>query len=86
MLEDSYPDDLKTLIQAYDCQLCSVKMNSATSARMHYESKNHDKKINSWLLEWSKKTGEPVPKRQRAIKEGPVGPNAVSGGIIALFV
>lgn len=53
---------------------------------MHYESKNHDKKINSWLLEWSKKTGEPVPKRQRAIKEGPVGPNAVSCGIIALLV
>lgn len=49
---------------------------------MHYESKNHDKKINSWLLEWSKKTGEPVPKRQRAIKEGPVGPNAVSCKIV----
>lgn len=52
---------------------------------MHYESKNHDKKINSWLLEWSKKTGEPVPKRQRAIKEGPVGPNAVSCKNCLLF-
>lgn len=50
-------------------------MNSPISAKTHYESKQHDKKVNAWLQDWSKETGEPIPKREKP-KEGPVGPNA----------
>lgn len=36
---------------------------------MHYDSKNHDKKITTWLTEWSNRTGEPMPKRQKVIEK-----------------
>lgn len=58
------PEDLIKLFKPLFCDLCSTKLNSPSSARLHYESKNHEKKINAWLSEWSIKTGEPVPKRQ----------------------
>ncbi|XP_055693910.1 zinc finger matrin-type protein 3-like [Lutzomyia longipalpis] len=76
MLEEDLPAELKSLMRPLCCDLCNVKLNSVLTANMHYESKNHDKKINNWLLEWSKKTGQPPPKRQKTIKDGPVGPNA----------
>ncbi|XP_059622479.1 zinc finger matrin-type protein 3-like [Phlebotomus argentipes] len=76
MLGEDFPAELKALMKPLCCDLCSVKLNSVSTANMHYESKNHEKKINNWLLEWSKKTGQPVRQRQKANKEGPVGPNA----------
>ncbi|XP_055708818.1 zinc finger matrin-type protein 3-like [Phlebotomus papatasi] len=76
MLAEDLPEELKSLMSPLNCNLCNVKINSVLTANMHYESKNHEKKINNWLQDWSKKTGQPVPKRQKANKEGPVGPNA----------
>lgn len=73
---DGLPSDLLKLIQPLCCELCSAKLNSPTSAKMHYESRNHDKKINAWLLQWSTTTGEPMPKRSIP-KNGPTGPNAL---------
>lgn len=61
--DDALPAELTKLMLPLACDLCTIKMNSNMSAKMHYDSKNHDKKVNAWLLEWSKKTGEPLPKR-----------------------
>lgn len=56
-------------------------MNSPVSARSHYESKHHEKKVNQWLSDWAQRTGQPMPKRQKKAPtsltvEGPKGPNA----------
>lgn len=61
---EGLPDELIKLFKPLCCDLCSIKLNSPASARLHYDSKNHEKKINSWLAEWSLRTGEPPPKRQ----------------------
>lgn len=59
---DTYPSQLKKLLRPLECHLCKVKSNSPKSSTMHYESKTHLKKLNFWLEDWSKKTGEPMPK------------------------
>lgn len=59
---DTYPSQLKKLLKPLECHLCKVKSNSPKSSTMHYESKSHLKKLNFWLEDWSKKTGEPMPK------------------------
>lgn len=77
--DSDLPDELKKKFQALHCLLCDAKMNSPISAKMHYESKQHDKKVHNWLSEWAKQTGAPMPKRQRKVQnnvEGPKGPNA----------
>lgn len=61
------PEELRKLFNALHCTLCDAKMNSPISARMHYESKQHDKKVNQWLADWSQRTGEPLPKRQKLV-------------------
>ncbi|XP_031622680.1 zinc finger protein 346-like [Contarinia nasturtii] len=73
---EGLPEELIKLFKPLCCDLCSTKLNSPSTARLHYESKNHEKKINHWLLEWSERTGEPVPKRHASTK-GPTGPNAL---------
>lgn len=61
---EGLPEELIKLFKPLCCDLCSTKLNSPSSARLHYESKNHEKKINSWLATWSEQTGTPIPKRQ----------------------
>ncbi|CAH1961847.1 unnamed protein product [Acanthoscelides obtectus] len=39
-------------------------------AKMHYKSKNHEKKIRKFLIEYSQKTGEPLHKRARVTAAG----------------
>lgn len=75
--DQEFPDDLKSLLRPLHCQLCKVTLNSVISARTHYESKNHEKKINGWLQEWAQKTGAPSPKKFKIVRtDVNVGPNA----------
>lgn len=48
-LNTDFPDDLKKLFSALICELCNVKTNSVLSARAHYESKQHERKVGIWL-------------------------------------
>ncbi|XP_037040074.1 zinc finger matrin-type protein 3-like [Bradysia coprophila] len=73
--DESLPIELNKLMLPLHCELCSVTLNSPITAKIHYEAKPHDKKVNAWLLEWSSRTGLPIPKRQK-VAEGPSGPNA----------
>lgn len=62
---EGLPDELVKLFKPLCCDLCSAKLNSPSTARLHYESRNHEKKINHWLAGWSERNpGEPIPKRQ----------------------
>lgn len=74
--DEPLPAELTKLFLPMLCQLCKVQSNSAVSARMHYDSKVHSKRITQWLLEWTERTGESMPKRA-ALFEGPTGPNAL---------
>lgn len=62
---EGLPDELVKLFKPLCCDLCSTKLNSPITARHHYESKNHEKKTTAWLAEWSLRSGEPVPKRNK---------------------
>lgn len=62
---EGLPEELVKLFKPLCCDLCTAKLNSPSTARLHYESKNHEKKINHWLTGWSERNpGEPLPKRQ----------------------
>lgn len=60
---EGLPEELIKLFKPLCCDLCAAKLNSPSTARLHYESKNHEKKINNWLSTWAEQTGEPIPKR-----------------------
>lgn len=51
--DESYPDELNSLIHPLSCDLCNTKMNSRLLAKDHYESKAHDKHISAWLFKVS---------------------------------
>lgn len=61
--EPDLPLELKKLMQALCCELCNVKLNSPITAKIHYDSKVHEKKVRLWLEEWTKTTGNPIPER-----------------------
>lgn len=57
------PKELTQKFGPLTCELCSVSVNSTVQARMHYKGKQHEKKVHSFLMNWSKETGEPLPKQ-----------------------
>jgi len=60
---DDIPEELAELCPARRCRLCGIKtLNSDTHARSHYLGKQHSKKAQAWLDEWSGRTKMPVPK------------------------
>lgn len=65
---EGLPEELIKLFKPLCCDLCETKLNSPSTARLHYESKNHEKKINKWLSTWAEETGEPIPKRPSVCK------------------
>ncbi|GAB0100390.1 uncharacterized protein DMENIID0001_164230 [Sergentomyia squamirostris] len=78
MLQEEFPEELKALLKPLHCELCNAQLNSIVSSNIHYESKTHEKKLNHWLQDWSRKSGLPIPERRQKIlnTEGVVGPNA----------
>ncbi|XP_060533751.1 zinc finger matrin-type protein 3-like [Cylas formicarius] len=65
LVDNTLPKDLKLLFQPLFCKLCSTQFSSNNNAKMHYQSKNHEKKIKKWLIDYSEKSGEPLHKRAR---------------------
>ncbi|KRT85011.1 hypothetical protein AMK59_2635, partial [Oryctes borbonicus] len=61
--DSSLPAELLSLFQPLFCKLCMFQLSGNSMAKLHYKSKNHDKKIRSWLIEYSAKTGEPLHAR-----------------------
>ncbi|XP_036344622.1 zinc finger matrin-type protein 3-like [Rhagoletis pomonella] len=71
--DTSYPDELNKLIHPLHCSLCDVQMNSSKSAKDHYESKQHDRHITTWLNKNFVEKGQTAPIVKRFIKDGPTG-------------
>ncbi|KAG5891108.1 hypothetical protein JTB14_028496 [Gonioctena quinquepunctata] len=65
--DSSLPKDLTAMFQPLYCKLCSAQLSSNIMARLHYKSKNHEKKIRKFLVEYSEKTGEPLHKRAKTV-------------------
>ncbi|CAG9772778.1 unnamed protein product [Ceutorhynchus assimilis] len=63
LLDDSLPKELKAQFQPLFCKLCAIKLSSNQTAKTHYKSKNHEKKVRKWLVDWSATTGAPLPAR-----------------------
>ncbi|XP_049825211.1 zinc finger matrin-type protein 3 [Aethina tumida] len=61
----SLPSELTAMFQPLFCRLCSAHLSSNVMAKMHYKSKNHEKKIRKFLIDYSDKTGEPLHKRAK---------------------
>lgn len=62
------PTDLTKLFLPLYCELCGIHSNSPISARAHYNSVGHDKKINAWLLKREQEMGEPNTKKTKVQK------------------
>ncbi|XP_044763292.1 uncharacterized protein LOC123320155 isoform X2 [Coccinella septempunctata] len=61
--DNTLPKELREMFQPLFCKLCSLQMTSNVMAKMHYVSKNHEKKIRKYLVEHAEKTGEPLHPR-----------------------
>ncbi|XP_067005714.2 zinc finger protein 346 [Anabrus simplex] len=55
------PKELIKMFGPLKCDLCSVSVNSTVQAKMHYIGKQHEKKVNAYLTNWCKETGQPMP-------------------------
>ncbi|CAG9862146.1 unnamed protein product [Phyllotreta striolata] len=63
--DPSLPKELTVLFQPLFCKLCTVKLSSNIMAKMHYKSKNHEKKIRKFLVEYAARTDTPVHPRAK---------------------
>ena len=61
------------------CELCSVKMNSAQQAKMHYEGKVHEKHSKHFLSVWAQANKCPAPKLTKPVADETV--DSTTGGI-----
>ncbi|KAJ8917301.1 hypothetical protein NQ315_002319 [Exocentrus adspersus] len=59
------PKELTSMFQPLFCKLCTAQLSSNVMAKLHYKSKNHEKKIRRFLTEYAERTGEPVHKRAK---------------------
>lgn len=59
------PKELKMKFTPLKCNLCDAVMNSTLQAKMHYSGNVHEKKVSQFLLEWSQKTGNPIPEKEK---------------------
>ncbi|CAH0549614.1 unnamed protein product [Brassicogethes aeneus] len=59
------PKELTMLFQPLYCKLCLAQLSSNVMAKLHYKSKNHEKKIKKFLIEHAERTGEPLHKRAK---------------------
>lgn len=61
----SLPKELTAMFQPLYCKLCTVQLSSNVMAKIHYKSKNHEKNIRKFLVDYSERTGEPLHKRAK---------------------
>lgn len=65
--DPSLPKNLTAMFQPLYCKLCSAQLSSNVMAKTHYSSKNHEKNIRKFLIDYSQKTGEPLHKRAKLV-------------------
>ncbi|CAG9814898.1 unnamed protein product [Phaedon cochleariae] len=63
--DETLPKELTAMFQPLFCKLCSAQLSSNVMAKLHYKSRNHEKKIKKFLIDYSERTGEPLHKRAK---------------------
>ncbi|KAJ8939998.1 hypothetical protein NQ318_012920 [Aromia moschata] len=63
--DPTLPKELTLMFQPLYCKLCTAQLSSNVMAKLHYKSKNHEKKIRKFLIDYAQKTGEPLHKRAK---------------------
>ncbi|XP_063217544.1 uncharacterized protein LOC134528149 isoform X2 [Bacillus rossius redtenbacheri] len=56
------PEDLTRKFGKLTCELCLCTLPSVKQANMHYEGKQHEKRVMRYLEEWSSNTNMKIPK------------------------
>lgn len=64
--DSTLPKELTAMFQPLYCKLCTAQLSSNIMAKIHYKSKNHEKNIRKFLIDYSERTGEPLHKRAKA--------------------
>ncbi|CAG0884678.1 unnamed protein product [Cyprideis torosa] len=60
------PKELEDMLQASQCQLCMIRLNSMIQARMHYESRIHHKKVKQYMIRYCREQGIRLPPAFRS--------------------
>ncbi|XP_057664151.1 zinc finger matrin-type protein 4 isoform X2 [Diorhabda carinulata] len=63
--DSTLPKELTSQFQPLFCKLCTAQLSSNVMAKLHYKSKNHEKKVRKFLIEHAEKTGTPLHKRAK---------------------
>ncbi|XP_055845254.1 uncharacterized protein DDB_G0292186-like [Episyrphus balteatus] len=71
---ESYPDELNSLMNPFFCGVCNSRLNSIKSANIHYESKAHDKQVSNWMKKTFADKGLNVPEVKRFVTQETVSP------------
>ncbi|XP_028145637.1 zinc finger protein 346 [Diabrotica virgifera virgifera] len=61
--DPTLPKELKKQFQPLYCKLCTAHLSSNVMAKLHYRSKNHEKKVRKFLLDYAESTNTPLHKR-----------------------
>ncbi|XP_018561543.1 zinc finger matrin-type protein 4-like [Anoplophora glabripennis] len=70
--DTTLPKELTSMFQPLYCKLCTAQLSSNVMAKLHYKSRNHEKKVRKFLIEHSQKTGEPLHKRAKVTETAKV--------------
>lgn len=81
--DQTLPKELTVMFQPLFCKLCNMQLSSSVVAKLHYNGKNHEKKVRKYLIEHSERTGEPLHKRARP--ESKKTENPVSIAVLRRF-
>jgi len=65
------PEELLSKCGENKCDICNATLGSKEVARSHYAAKTHEKKVNLFLENLFKDSGEAPPKRVRSWETGP---------------
>lgn len=63
--DPTLPKELTAMFQPLYCKLCTAQLSSNVMARTHYKSKNHEKNLRKYLIDYAGRTGEPLHKRAK---------------------
>lgn len=63
--DPTLPKELTAMFQPLYCKLCTAQLSSNIMAKIHYKSKNHEKNIRKYLIDYASKTGKPLHKRAK---------------------
>ncbi|KAK4877909.1 hypothetical protein RN001_010415 [Aquatica leii] len=72
--DPTLPQELTIQFQPLFCKLCECQHTSNVMAKLHYDSKRHDKKVRKFLVDFAEKTGTTLHPRATLVKQNDTDP------------